>query len=50
MFGGLIVINSFPVERTLRLHERVSGTYFVSAYFIAKILFDIFVRLAFKYK
>jgi len=50
VFGGLIVINSFPVKRTLRLHERVSGTYFASAYFIGKILFDMFVRLTFKYK
>ncbi len=50
VFGGLIVINSFPVERTLRLRERASDTYFASAYFIAKILFDMLVRLPFKYK
>ncbi|CAF0924139.1 unnamed protein product [Adineta steineri] len=44
-FGALTVINSFPVERTLTLRERASGTYFVSAYFTAKILADTLVQL-----
>ena len=45
VFGALTVINSFPVERTLTLRERASGTYYVSAYFIAKILSDLLVQL-----
>jgi ATP-binding cassette subfamily G (WHITE) protein 2 len=40
VFGALMVINSFPVERTLTLRERASGTYFASAYFTAKIIAD----------
>jgi heme A synthase len=45
VFGALTVINSFPVERTLTLRERASGTYFASAYFFAKILSDMLVQL-----
>lgn len=45
VFGALTVINSFPVERTLTLRERASGTYFASAYFIAKVLSDTLVQL-----
>ena len=45
MFGALMVINSFPVERALTLRERASGTYFASAYFTAKIIADILVQL-----
>lgn len=45
VFGALTVINSFPVERTLTLRERASGAYYVSAYFIAKILSDLLVQL-----
>ena len=45
IFGALMVINSFPVERALTLRERASGTYFASAYFIAKIIADTLVQL-----
>lgn len=45
VFGALMVINSFPVERTLTLRERASGTYFASTYFIAKIIADTLVQL-----
>lgn len=45
VFGALTVINSFPVERTLTLRERASGTYFASTYFTAKILSDMLVQL-----
>jgi hypothetical protein len=45
IFGALMVINSFPVERALTLRERASGTYFASAYFIAKIFADTLVQL-----
>ena len=45
VFGALTVINSFPVERTLTLRERASGTYFASAYFVAKVLADTLVQL-----
>lgn len=45
IFGALMVINSFPVERALSLRERASGTYFASAYFISKILAETVVQL-----
>jgi ATP-binding cassette subfamily G (WHITE) protein 2 len=45
VFGALTVINSFPVERTLTLRERASGTYFASAYFVAKLVADLLVQL-----
>ena len=44
IFGALMVINSFPVERSLSLRERASGTYFASAYFIAKILAETLIQ------
>ena len=45
IFGALTVINSFPVERTLTLRERASGTYFASSYFVAKIIADTLVQI-----
>jgi ATP-binding cassette subfamily G (WHITE) protein 2 len=45
IFGALMVINSFPVERALTLRERASGTYYASAYFTAKIVADTLVQL-----
>jgi hypothetical protein len=45
VFAALTVINSFPVERTLTLRERASGTYYASAYFIAKIIAETLVQL-----
>ncbi len=45
VFGALMVINSFPVERTLTLRERASGTYFASAYFTAKILAETLIQI-----
>ena len=44
IFGALMVINSFPVERALSLRERASGTYFASSYFTAKVLADTLVQ------
>ncbi|CAF4717710.1 unnamed protein product, partial [Rotaria sp. Silwood2] len=43
IFDALMVINSFPVERTLSLREQASGTYYASAYFTAKIVADTLV-------
>jgi ATP-binding cassette subfamily G (WHITE) protein 2 len=45
LFGALMIVNSFPAERTLTLRERASGTYYASAYFTAKILTDTLVQL-----
>lgn len=45
MFGALMVINSFPVERTLTLRERASGTYYASAYFMAKIAAETLIQI-----
>jgi ATP-binding cassette, subfamily G (WHITE), member 2 len=45
IFGALMVINSFPVERALSLRERASGSYCASSYFIAKILAETLVQL-----
>lgn len=35
-FAALMTVNSFSTERILVLRERAAGTYFVSAYFLAK--------------
>lgn len=45
MFGALAVINSFPAERALMLRERAAGTYYASAYFIAKTTVDTLMTL-----
>ena len=45
IFGALMVINSFPMERALTLRERASGSYLASAYFIAKITADTLVQI-----
>jgi ATP-binding cassette subfamily G (WHITE) protein 2 len=39
------VINSFPSERLLVLRERAAGTYYASAYFMAKITADFTTQL-----
>lgn len=36
ILAALLTINSFPSERVLVLRERAAGTYYVSAYFLAK--------------
>ena len=39
-------IHSFPMERNLMLRERASGSYYISAYFLARTLSDmLFVQL-----
>ncbi|KAJ3083977.1 hypothetical protein HK102_000810 [Quaeritorhiza haematococci] len=38
IFSSLATINSFPSERVLVLRERAAGTYYASAYFLAKNL------------
>eukprot|EP01111_Echinosteliopsis_oligospora_P006031 TRINITY_DN1997_c0_g2_i1.p1 TRINITY_DN1997_c0_g2~~TRINITY_DN1997_c0_g2_i1.p1 ORF type:complete len:623 (+),score=155.49 TRINITY_DN1997_c0_g2_i1:63-1931(+) len=45
VFGALIVINTFPSERKIILRERAAGTYFSSAYFMAKIASDTVLQL-----
>ena len=45
LFNALMIINSFPVERTLVLRERACGTYHASTYLIAKILTDTLRQL-----
>jgi len=45
IFGALVVINSFPVERALTLRERASGTYYASAYFCAKIIVETLLQI-----
>ena len=47
IFGALIVINSFPQERMLVLRERAAGTYYVSAYFLAKSMAELVFQLTF---
>lgn len=37
--------HSFPLERALMLRERSAGTYYVSAYFMAKTLADMTVQI-----
>eukprot|EP00742_Colponemidia_sp_Colp-10_P009736 GILJ01010646.1.p1 GENE.GILJ01010646.1~~GILJ01010646.1.p1 ORF type:complete len:601 (+),score=87.48 GILJ01010646.1:39-1805(+) len=45
VFGAMSVINSFPSERILTLRERAAGTYFASAYFLAKIVSETPLQL-----
>jgi ATP-binding cassette subfamily G (WHITE) protein 2 len=45
MFGALSLINSFPSERTLTLRERAAGSYYVSAYFVAKSMAESIFQL-----
>ena len=45
VFGSIMVINSFPIERELALRERAAGTYCSSAYFIGKTLADILFQI-----
>ena len=45
IFGSLLVINSFPQERMLVLRERAAGTYYVSAYFLAKSMAEMIFQL-----
>jgi ATP-binding cassette subfamily G (WHITE) protein 2 len=45
IFGALMAINSFPMERALALRERASGTYLTSAYFVAKIFANTLVQI-----
>lgn len=40
-----VVINSFPSERLLVLRERAAGTYYASAYFMAKITAETATQL-----
>ncbi len=47
IFGALLVINSFPAERMLVLRERAAGTYYVSAYFLAKSMAELIFQLIF---
>lgn len=45
IFGALIVINSFPSERKIVLRERAAGSYFVSAYYMAKITSETIIQI-----
>ncbi|GAX83957.1 hypothetical protein CEUSTIGMA_g11381.t1 [Chlamydomonas eustigma] len=45
VFGALIQINSFPSERLLSLRERAAGTYYASAYFLAKTTAETITQL-----
>jgi ATP-binding cassette subfamily G (WHITE) protein 2 len=47
IFSSLIVINVFPRERLLVLRERAAGTYYVSAYFLAKSAAEVLLSLVF---
>lgn len=46
VFGSLIVINSFPSERKIILRERAAGSYYVSAYYMAKIVSDAVLQVS----
>jgi len=49
VFGALILLNSLPRERLLVLRERAAGTYYVSAYFISKILIEGLAQIPFPF-
>jgi len=44
VFGALIVINSFPSERKIVLRERAAGSYYASAYYMAKVSADTLLQ------
>ena len=43
-YSGLFTV---PSERLIVLRERASGAYYVSAYYVAKMLAEVAVQLAF---
>ena len=43
--ASLQATHSFPLERALSLRERAAGTYFVSAYFVAKSISDTLFQI-----
>lgn len=45
IFAALSVIHSFPSEQRRVLRERAAGSYYVSAYFLAKNLVDAAIQL-----
>lgn len=45
IFSALTMINSFPKERILVLRERAAGTYFASAYFLAKNIAELLSQI-----
>jgi len=45
VFGALVVINSFPSERKIVLRERAAGSYFVSAYYMAKVVAETILQI-----
>jgi ATP-binding cassette subfamily G (WHITE) protein 2 len=45
IFASLQCVNSFPGERTVMLRERAAGSYYVSAYFMAKTAIDMLTNL-----
>ena len=45
IFASLQTVNSFPAERAIMLRERSAGSYYVSAYFIAKTVVDMVTQL-----
>ncbi|PRP87833.1 hypothetical protein PROFUN_04307 [Planoprotostelium fungivorum] len=47
IFAALMIINSFPSERSITLRERAAGTYYVSAYFLAKSMVELIPLILF---
>lgn len=45
MFAALQTVNSFPSERLLVLRERAAGTYYISAYFVAKNIAESLMQI-----
>jgi len=43
LFSALMIVNSFPDERAITLRERAAGSYYVSAYFLAKSISEILI-------
>lgn len=47
IFGALMTINLFPVERVIIMRERQAGMYYVSAYFVSKMIVEIVASCVF---
>lgn len=47
IFAALLAVNSYPQDRNVVLRERAAGTYYVSAYFLAKNAVETLVQMVF---
>lgn len=49
IFTAFETLNQFPSERTLTLRERKAGTYYVSAYYLSKVMFEMILQIIYPF-